>query len=413
MHSGPLDLAAVFVPLPGIRVSCTLRRRIKIPRTYAKEFSYLFSLLEIRVTLVVDTHRDTLRIPEPQCFGSGEGAVATSKDVARVAGVAQSTVSYVLSGKRPISEKTRKKVEAAVDQLTYQPNAGARALASRRTQVIGLVIPFIRELHMSSIMEFISAITTSARGHNYDILLVTEDEGADGLRRVVGQQICDGLILMQVEGEDERIPVVRDLKVPVVLIGIPQDPVGLVCIDADFEMAGRMCVDELAGAGHSDIAVLGWHAAVVERHVNYVNRFMAGVVGAARDGGVRLTQLAGGMDRKEVAEAVRKGVEQTGPVPAFIAPDASAQELLQQALFSHGLTPGRDVSVVGSSLAAVAERQLVPLTTIDTKAGVVSARAVDILCGLLDGGPGRPEEVLELVPPAIIRRESIVRRTGK
>ena len=73
----------------------------------------------------------------------------TSKDVAEAAGVAQSTVSYVLSGKRPISEKTRKKVEAAIEQLTYQPNAGARALASRKTRVIGLVIPFIPELHMA------------------------------------------------------------------------------------------------------------------------------------------------------------------------------------------------------------------------------------------------------------------------
>lgn len=61
----------------------------------------------------------------------------TSKDVAQAAGVAQSTVSYVLSGKRPISEKTRKKVEDAIQQLTYQPNAGARALASRKTRVIG------------------------------------------------------------------------------------------------------------------------------------------------------------------------------------------------------------------------------------------------------------------------------------
>ncbi len=130
----------------------------------------------------------------------------TSKDVAQAAGVAQSTVSYVLSGKRPISEKTRKKVEDAIQQLTYQPNAGARALASRKTRVIGLVIPFIPELHMASIMEFVSVIANTARLYDHDILLVTEDEGAP-LKRVVGQQICDGLILMQVEGgDDERLP---------------------------------------------------------------------------------------------------------------------------------------------------------------------------------------------------------------
>ena len=66
----------------------------------------------------------------------------TSKDVARIAGVSQSTVSYVMSGKRPISERTRQRVLAAMEQLTYEPNAGARALASQRTRVIGLVVPF-------------------------------------------------------------------------------------------------------------------------------------------------------------------------------------------------------------------------------------------------------------------------------
>ncbi|MCU1572276.1 MAG: transcriptional regulator, LacI family [Micrococcaceae bacterium] len=334
--------------------------------------------------------------------------MVTSRDVARVAGVAQSTVSYVLSGKRPTSEETRKKVEAAIGQLTYHPNAGARALASRRTRVIGLVIPFIRDLHMNSIMEFISVIATTARSHDYDILLVTEDEGADGIRRVVGQQICDGLILMQVEGEDARVPVVRDLKVPVVLIGIPQDPAGLVCIDADFEMAGRLCVHELSAAGHTRIAVLGWPAEVVKRPINYVNRFLAGVTRAARDCRVGLLELPGGTDRASVARSVRQGVDQTGPVPAFIAPDSGAQELVQQALFSQGLTPGVDVSVIGSTLAVVAERQLVPLTTIDLKPAAVSARAVEILCGLLEAAEYDVNEVLELIPPAIERRASVV-----
>ncbi len=66
----------------------------------------------------------------------------TSKDVARIAGVSQSTVSYVMTGKRPISERTRQRVLAAMEQLTYEPHAGARALAGRRTRVVGLVVRF-------------------------------------------------------------------------------------------------------------------------------------------------------------------------------------------------------------------------------------------------------------------------------
>ncbi len=235
----------------------------------------------------------------------------TSKDVAEAAGVAQSTVSYVLSGKRPISEKTRKKVEAAIEQLTYQPNAGARALASRKTRVIGLVIPFIPELEMASIMEFVSVIASTARQYDHDILLVTEDEGAAGLRRVVGQQICDGLILMQVEDEDERLPVARTLNVPVLLIGIPRDPSGLVCIDADFEMAGEHCVRDLAAAGHSVISIIDWQPAVVNRHVNYVDRFMGGADAAANALGVTVQHLPGGPDQATIADSVDKALAAT------------------------------------------------------------------------------------------------------
>ena len=64
----------------------------------------------------------------------------TSKDVARLAGVSQSTVSYVMSGKRAVSEETRKRVQGAMAQLAYHPNAGARALRGARSDVIALVI---------------------------------------------------------------------------------------------------------------------------------------------------------------------------------------------------------------------------------------------------------------------------------
>lgn len=333
----------------------------------------------------------------------------TSKDVAEAAGVAQSTVSYVLSGKRPISEKTRKKVEAAIEELTYQPNAGARALASRKTRVIGLVIPFIPELEMGSIMEFVSVIANTARQYDHDVLLVTEDEGAAGLRRVVGQQICDGLILMQVEGEDERLPVVRTLNVPVVLIGIPRDPSGLVCIDADFEMAGEQCVHDLAAAGHSVIAVIDWQPAVVDRHVNYVDRFMRGTDVAAAALGVTVLHLPGGADLATISKSVDEALASTTGFPAFIVPDRTVQDILRRVLSDRGLTPGVDVSVIGSASPTLAELQPIPLSTIDQKPAEVSRRAVKIICQLLDAGPQGPHESLELVPTGIIHRSSTIR----
>jgi len=211
--------------------------------------------------------------------------VVTSKDVARIAGVSQSTVSYVMSGRRPISEETRRRVEAAIQQLTYQPNAGARALASQRTQVIGLVVPFEPVDDTPGLLPFIETIAACAREQDYDVLLVTADEGAAGLRRLAGRSLCDAIVMMDIGATDGRIPVATELSVPVILIGVPDDSAGLHCVDLDFTLAGRLAVDELAACGHRRIVVIGYSAALLARRVNYVGRFLRGTESAAADHG--------------------------------------------------------------------------------------------------------------------------------
>ena len=72
----------------------------------------------------------------------GSAGMATIEDVARRAGVARSTVSYALSGKRSISAETRHRIERAIADLGFTPNAGARALATSQTMVLGVLLQF-------------------------------------------------------------------------------------------------------------------------------------------------------------------------------------------------------------------------------------------------------------------------------
>ena len=86
--------------------------------------------------------------------------MATLADVARHAGVAASTVSYVLSGKRPyVSAATRRRVERSIELLGYHPHAGARALASHRSSIIALVLPLRSDLYVPVVMEIAIAVT--------------------------------------------------------------------------------------------------------------------------------------------------------------------------------------------------------------------------------------------------------------
>ncbi|GAA1487523.1 LacI family DNA-binding transcriptional regulator [Brachybacterium sacelli] len=204
----------------------------------------------------------------------------TSQDVARLAGVSQSTVSYVLTGSRPISETTRTRVEDAIDKLGYHPNSGARTLRSQRSGVIGLMVPEA-DADDGVLMVFIGAIAREAQRHGYDILLVTAQEGAPGIRRVVRTGVCEALILMELDRHDERVAPVIESGLPFVTIGKPEEfPQGSV-VDLDFEMLGRMVVERAVEERCDHLLLFG--APDRKRERNDVSRFLAGVEDSAEE----------------------------------------------------------------------------------------------------------------------------------
>src|SRR5690606_40143799 len=94
--------------------------------------------------------------------------MTTIHEVAQAAGVSISTVSYALSGKRPVSEKTRRRVEDAAAALGYTPDAGARMLAGRRTHIFALTEPLRADPHAPTHMAFVLPTPIPARkpGHH-------------------------------------------------------------------------------------------------------------------------------------------------------------------------------------------------------------------------------------------------------
>ena len=123
----------------------------------------------------------------------GDGAAMVKiSDVARHAGVSPSTVSYVLSGKRSISPETKERVWEAIESLGYRAHAGARALASGRSNVLALVLPLRSGIHLPVVMQFAISVVTSAREHDHDVLLLTQQEGEEGIRRVAASSLVDG-----------------------------------------------------------------------------------------------------------------------------------------------------------------------------------------------------------------------------
>ncbi|GAB7191012.1 LacI family DNA-binding transcriptional regulator [Kineococcus sp. NUM-3379] len=328
----------------------------------------------------------------------------TSKDVARVAGVSQSTVSYVMSGKRPISEKTRRLVEDAMAQLTYQPHAGARALASQRTHVVAAVVPFRSEVSAHGLMAFVEEIALAARARDFDLLVVMADEGPGGLRRVVGRALCDAVVVMEVRTRDERAEVARSLARPALFIGFPQDAEGLHCIDFDFETGARLLVAELAGAGNREVVVLGWGPDAEERDINYLPRFRGAAQEEAAARGVNLRWCAVPPGQEALDRCLDDVLADHRGAPPGLLSTTNTPEAVS-ALLRRGLVPGRDVDLVALSTHAEAGTQPVPLTAVSTQPRDVSRQAMEWLFSLIDE-PTAPGE-LRRVPAELTRRRSV------
>jgi DNA-binding LacI/PurR family transcriptional regulator len=334
----------------------------------------------------------------------------TSKDVARLAGVSQSTVSYVMSGKRPISEATRRKVLAAIDGLTYQPNAGARALASRRTSVVGLVIPFHPSVDAVAQLPFIQTIAAVAREYEHDVLLVTSDEGSAGLERIAGRSLCDAIVLMDIEARDERVPIAASLPMPVVLIGVPEDPAGLYCVDLDFAAAAHLIVDELATAGHDSLAVIGYPAETLDRDLNYVRRFKDALRARAAEHELPCEFIEPVEPGRAAADAaVRRALAgRDDRRLGLVVANAPARQHVLHALAGLDMVPGRDVSVMALCADAAAEGMEPPVTNVSPEPRDVSRRAMETLFWLLEPTPGPPPPPIDLLMPRLRRRGTVM-----
>jgi len=222
-------------------------------------------------------------------MGPKESAVVTIKDVAARAGVAASTVSYVLSGSRKISEETRLAVRAAIDELGYHPRASARSLRSTRTNVLALAVPRVPGGYRAVDGRFAIDISDAAREHGYDVLLVTDQDGVGALRRIVGSGLADAVILMAVETEDPRVEFLRRLGHPMALLGTPALPAEVPFVDLDWEAAAVLAVREAVGGGHRRIAYLATTEKELGAHRGYAVHGVAGARLAAGETGAEVT----------------------------------------------------------------------------------------------------------------------------
>lgn len=331
--------------------------------------------------------------------------MATISDVARAAGVSRATVSYVLSGKRVISEPVSQRVRDAVKELGYVPNAGARALATSQTRVIGLMARFLSDEFAPAMMEYIRAVTDEASALGYDILLVSDENGLAALSRLASSRMVDGIILLNVAEDDDRLPVLMQIAQPSALIGLPLNPDGLSVFDLDFRATGRVMVDELHRHGHTEMVLISQPRHVVDRGGAYVWRLADAAAERASELEITLHHRYAASSQPAIGEQLHAVFDAYPGATGLLLNNEAAAAALPSVLRDRGLRSPADVSVIGRYTDEFARAFSLPFSAVDSAADELGRRAVADLVARIEGRTG--EAPLHLVAPSLDDRGSV------
>ena len=179
--------------------------------------------------------------------------MATLKDVAKLAGLTTSTVSRVINNRGYISENTRKKVDDAMKDLSYQPNEAARSLRMKSTNTIGLIVPHVSHPYFA---EMISNLEARAYEKGYKIMLCNSqcihEREEEYIRmcinhKVAGIILCSGSVALDVfDGVD----------VPVITIERFLDN-GTASVECDNKQGGALAAEKLIECGCKHLLHVG------------------------------------------------------------------------------------------------------------------------------------------------------------
>jgi DNA-binding LacI/PurR family transcriptional regulator len=319
-------------------------------------------------------------------------------EVASRAGVSRSTVSYVLSGKRKVTEATRQRVLQVIDELGYRPSAVARSLRHGETRTLGLVIPPLRHRLSAEQLHFVGAVADAAADHDYEILLSpTGGDREHAFDKLVGERRVDGIILMETGENDDRARKLTKSDFPFVTIGRTGSDAHS-WVDLDFSGLIAEGARRLHSLGHR-------HMALVNRPPELLDRGYGPAI-RAREGFARATAELGltgpSLSCDDTPAATRRCVDQIfaaePAVTAILTINEPALGGLLFALGERGLRVPADVSVlaVASRQAATAVRPQV--SAADVPAEQMGRHAVETLLRLL-ASPSAPLAHILLRPP--------------
>jgi DNA-binding LacI/PurR family transcriptional regulator len=312
---------------------------------------------------------------------------ATMQDVADRAGVSIATVSFVVNNTKRVTPESRARIEQAMQDLGFRRNLVARALASRRTRIIALVLAALDHGIRGASSDFVVGAARAASEADYHLVVYPDDQQGGQLPALVGQGLVDGVVLMEVQMEDARAELLTRLDVPFALIGRTGDTTGQYCVDIDFDAAMTLAIEHLVGLGHDRIVYVPSIETGAERLGRHVRTEAAYRQIATRHGITPMVMPCPSSVPDGREAAVRLATEAPDATAVVVGDEAVAAGLVA-GLQHRGITIPDEMSVL-SLLTSLEYRAACnpPLTVVSTPASELGRLGVQLLLRRLEGDP--------------------------
>jgi DNA-binding LacI/PurR family transcriptional regulator len=329
------------------------------------------------------------------------GGSARLIDVAELAGVSIKTVSNVVHDYPHVSDALRAKVQAAIDELGYRPNLTARQLATGRTGMIALAMPFIDQPYFA---ELAKNIGEEATRRGYRVLMEQTENSVEAERAVIRDReegLVDGVIFHPVHIDTLEIARLRPDS-PLVLLGEAARPLTTDHVMIDNLGAARDAVELLVGQGRRRIAFLATiQGDITETTQLRLLGYQEALVRAGVPLDAELVLESSGFSVEEVASALTAALERGVKIDAIICREDMFAMAAMRALHQAGLRVPEDVAVLGWDDTPLARFSHPSVSSVAPDKGTIAKVAIELLIDRISGysGSGRhrtaPHTIIE------------------
>lgn len=335
----------------------------------------------------------------------------TIKDIAKEAGVSVATVSNVLNGTGRVSEETAKRIRRIIEERNYVPSTLARGLKNKNTQLISVIVPYLKKGDFEEnpfFWQLVSGVEMGTKDQAFNVMLTRVDRDDD--LSFVKRHNVDGLIVVGINADSALYQNILDLKIPTVFMDSYIEQPGIYQVHNDDLLGGYLGTKHLLSQGHDRIVLVMGRLA--DRGVEYQR--LLGYKKALAEAGLaydtHLVMENGGSMLGGYHAAQRITVLPEKATAAFVLSDIGAMGLIK-GLNEMGEKVPEDISVVGYDDIFYTEYMIPSLTTIRQDIFKKGMMAAGLLLAQINGEPV-PEQSIFL-PVELKVRASTAKRLEK